>query len=348
MQSCLTHRDCPGDLSRLSFSTNPRRRWGQSLLVEATYSLFDIANIMVTTCTAVKPSERVLIYSDTEENSSIQAALRDASERQGAASTCLTCSELEILEAASRIKDKFSGFDVIFAFCRGPFAYSFFSPHLRAGARAISISRLSLDSLLRIVPMDYELASLELQKLGKIFEGSGKLQISSMAGTSIQMKLANRSAILATGIAREPGELQFIPAGVLAVAPLETSCNGLAVIDGTILGVGRVSRPVHVLIEDGISRVIDSSTEAERLSLLLKSDKMGSVVGEFGMGTNSLAQLVGGPEDERFRGSVHLGFGENALFGGNIRSAVHVDATMLGTTLRLDDTVVVASGKVVL
>lgn len=69
---------------------------------------------------------------------------------------------------------------------------------------------------------------------------------------------------------------------------------------------------------------------------------------EIGLGVNPKAILVGGPEDERVRGSVHFGLGDNRLFDGTVASASHLDGTMLKATLTVDGTNLVRNGKLLI
>jgi leucyl aminopeptidase (aminopeptidase T) len=69
---------------------------------------------------------------------------------------------------------------------------------------------------------------------------------------------------------------------------------------------------------------------------------------EIGLGANPKAKLVGGPEDERVRGSVHIGLGENRYFGGTLASASHLDGTMLHATLTVDGKDLVKDGRLLI
>jgi leucyl aminopeptidase (aminopeptidase T) len=84
------------------------------------------------------------------------------------------------------------------------------------------------------------------------------------------------------------------------------------------------------------------------LRQLLHRDEYAPWVCEIGLGVNPKARLVGGPEDERVRGSVHVGFGENRFFEGTIASASHMDGTMLRATLLVDGKELVRDGKLLI
>jgi leucyl aminopeptidase (aminopeptidase T) len=50
-------------------------------------------------------------------------------------------------------------------------------------------------------------------------------------------------------------------------------------------------------------------------------------------------------EDERVRGSAHIGLGANVRLGGTIESALHIDATMRKPIVFLDSKTIVKDGN---
>jgi leucyl aminopeptidase (aminopeptidase T) len=142
--------------------------------------------------------------------------------------------------------------------------------------------------------------------------------------------------------------VDHIAAGAIGVAPLEGTAEGRIVVDGTILGFGRAFDPVTFEVRDGKILNVKGARNWKGLRQLLQRDRYAPWVCEIGLGVNPKAKLVGGPEDERVRGSVHVGFGENRFFGGTIASASHMDGTMLKATLKVDGKEIVRNGKLLI
>jgi len=148
-----------------------------------------------------------------------------------------------------------------------------------------------------------------MKRIRKILDASREIEVSSPRGTHLYVKMANRPTLLAFGSVRESGEIDYIPAGAIGVAPLEGTAKGKVVVDGTILGFGRCLKPITFEIEKGRVKKVRGGDNWKGLRELLRRDENASMLCEIGLGANPKAKLVGGPEDERVRGSVHIGLG---------------------------------------
>jgi leucyl aminopeptidase (aminopeptidase T) len=208
--------------------------------------------------------------------------------------------------------------------------------------------RITTESFARTVAIDYRTLKREMEKIKKILDRARAVEITSPPGTRFTVQMAGRSTKLALGSVRKPGEVDHIAAGAIGVAPLEGSAEGRIVVNGTILGFGRTLDPVTFDIRSGKIVRIKGGRNWKGLRELLRRDEYAPWVCEIGLGVNPKARLVGGPEDERVRGSVHVGFGENRFFEGTIASASHMDGTMLGATLKVDGKELVRGGKLLI
>jgi leucyl aminopeptidase (aminopeptidase T) len=238
--------------------------------------------------------------------------------------------------------------DVIIACSTRPIAGGVMDKSLKAGARILSMFRITPDALCRTVPIDYRALTLEMKKIKRTLDASNFVEIFSPKGTRLHVRMANRPTRLALGSVRKPGEIDFIPAGAIGVAPLEGTAEGKVIVDGTILGFGRCLKPITFEIEKGRVKKVKGGDDWKGLKELLRRDENASVLCEIGLGANPKARLVGGPEDERVRGSVHFGLGENRYFGGTLASESHLDGTMLGATLKVDGRELVRGGHLMI
>ena len=129
----------------------------------------------------------------------------------------------------------------------------------------------------------------------------------------MELALTGRDGVASPGVYREPGASGNFPSGEAYIAPLEDGANGTAVIDGSMVGIGTLTEPMTVTIENGrLTRIEGADAQgpyAERLSVLFEQPENGTIA-ELGIGTNEAAKLCGIIlEDEKLYGTVHIAFG---------------------------------------
>ena len=152
-------------------------------------------------------------------------------------------------------------------------------------------------------------------------------------------------AVLGASDATRPGSLDYFPPGVVAIAPEESSLNGKIVANGTLLGFGFLRSKTLIDISNGNIDTIKGGESAEILNELVTHFRNGNKIGEVGLGMNPLALNVGNSEDERVRGSIHIGLGDNQQFHGIITSAIHLDITLRNSSLLVDERALVRNGN---
>ena len=137
------------------------------------------------------------------------------------------------------------------------------------------------------------------------------------------------------------------PTGEAYLAPLEGLSNGVVVVDGSIAGVGMMSQPLRIAVENGYATDISGGPEAQKLiSLLEPHGKDARTVAEFGIGTNDKAILTGIIlEDEKVMGTIHIAFGDNKSMGGSVRVASHLDGLVKAPTVWFDEVKVMEDGR---
>lgn len=70
-------------------------------------------------------------------------------------------------------------------------------------------------------------------------------------GCELTIQLSGRNGVISSGVYRNPGESGNLPSGEAYIAPLETQSEGEMIIDGTMVGIGRLSSPLHVTVREG-------------------------------------------------------------------------------------------------
>lgn len=163
-------------------------------------------------------------------------------------------------------------------------------------------------------------------------------------GCVMTFDLTGRKGVPSTGVYKNPGEAGNLPSGEAYIAPLENGVNGEMIIDGSMVGIGTLTEPLYVAVENGQLKSLKGAG-AEELGILFEKPENG-VVAELGIGTNEKALLCGNTlEDEKVYGTVHIAFGTNTSFGGINKADCHMDGIILKPTLYIDERLVIQDGE---
>ena len=312
-------------------------------------SLDRACKILVEKCANIRTGEAVLILADDRQAPEMSAALSNAVSRLHAYSISVVYPAVPPYREPPRVVlHAMKNVEVVIACSTAPIASEVIEEALKAGTRILSMFRITIDALCRTVPVDYRELGREMKRIKRILDASDLVEISSSGGTNLRVRMVNRPTMLALGSVEKPGGIDFIPAGAIGVAPLEGTAEGKVVVDGTLLGFGRCLKPITFEIEKGRVMKVRGGSKWKGLKELLHRDKFASWICEIGLGVNPKARLVGGPEDERLRGSVHIGLGENRYFGGTLASASHLDGTMPHATLKVDGKELIKDGRLLI
>lgn len=190
------------------------------------------------------------------------------------------------------------------------------------------------------------------EKIVKLLTEASSAHLTTRAGTDLRMSLKGRNgmAILPFGI---KGSFCIIPTCAEATcAPIENSVEGVALVDGTLVGaanfVGPVEEPFEIRIEKGRIVQIGAGKDGRRLENLLNTlPKEVRNFGELGVNSNHKVpkKLMGNRTDNWIAGHVHLGFGRNDHLGGTTKIDIHLDALVTFATLLLDGIPILENGN---
>ena len=218
-----------------------------------------------------------------------------------------------------------------------------------AGTRVVTMPGITMDMLRDgAACADYDQVERRTRQLTERLTHAKHARIEK-DGHVLELALTGRDGVASPGVYREPGASGNFPSGEAYIAPLEDGANGTAVIDGSMVGIGTLTEPMTVTIENGrltrIARAEAQGPSAERLSVLFEQPENGTIA-ELGIGTNEAAKLCGIIlEDEKLYGTVHIAFGTNTSFGGITKADCHLDGIILNPTLYLDDECVIRKGE---
>ena len=298
-------------------------------------------------CLHVKSGESILVVTDTEKENIGKAIFKKAIR------DCLEANLIIIKptgghgkEPSLAISEAMKKSEVVIC----PTEYSLTHTQARkmacaSGARVVTMPGITEYMFLKgAMTADYKELSSFTDRLTEILTKGKKARVEK-DGVVLEMSLENRRGISSNGQYFEAGSHGNLPTGEAYIAPVEKTANGRIVIDGSIAGIGLVSAPLEVIIEDGYA-VDFIGPDKKRLKKILGIKKEAMNIAELGIGTNPQAHLIGNIlEDEKIYGTVHIAFGDNSTFGGNTRAGIHIDGIILDPFVYIDDKLVAKEGK---
>jgi leucyl aminopeptidase (aminopeptidase T) len=215
-----------------------------------------------------------------------------------------------------------------------------------AGARVASLPGITEDMLARVMTADMEGLRRRGEAIAEILTRGSEARITCANGSDLRLELGDREGIPDAGDLTTPAAFGNLPCGEGFISPLQDRGAGRLVVDGTIAGLGRVSQPVELTVEDGHLTAASGPTGERLMELLTAHGDDGTNVAELGIGTNERAQLTGELlEDEKILGSCHVAFGASAGIGGTVQVPVHLDCVVLRPDVSIDGEPLVRDGR---
>ena len=216
-----------------------------------------------------------------------------------------------------------------------------------AGARVGTLPGVTEAIMVRCMNADYQRIADRTHRLCATMADIAVIRVRAGGGTDITLPVKGRQPIASTGLFTKRGQFGNLPTGEAYLAPLEGQSNGVVVVDGSMAGVGVVTKPIRIVVRDGQATDITGGPEAAQLIALLEPHgRAGRNLAEFGIGTNDRAQLSGVIlEDEKVMGTIHIAFGDNKSMGGTVRVASHLDGLVKQPSVWFDDRLVMDAGR---
>lgn len=251
-------------------------------------------------------------------------------------------------EPPKAIANFMSGCDVIFLITNRSLSHTKARRHAsNSGARIASLPGIKTEILERTLTGNYKEIYNRSRKLADILTIGRSVRLTTPAGTDLTFSIARMRGFAETGLIHEAGQFCNLPAGEACTAPVQDSCNGVLIIDGSFPGIGLIKQPVKISIKDGYAVRITGDHQAELIRNQLRPfGREGRNIAEIGIGTNPRAKLTGCTlEDEKVLGTVHIALGNNISFGGKVNVKSHLDAVLLNPTLVIDGKTILDNGS---
>ncbi len=276
-----------------------------------------------------KPEESILIVTDTSISPLIAQAFFNAAATIG-------CEVMHVemlprarsgMEPPKAIAEAMKNVDVVIA----PTSKSLSHTKARmkcgcGGARMVSMPRITEEMIVSGgMTADYEKVSKLFLNLRSLLSSAREIRITTNLGTDIAFDVQECKWKADTGLCLTPGCCINLPAGEVYVAP--KNAEGKIVVDATISELGLLKSPVEINVENRYVSEIKGE-RADELKIILESaGELAYNVAELGFGLNPNARMIGNAlEDEKVRGTIHIGLGDSSTIGGDVVAGIHLDA----------------------
>ena len=193
-------------------------------------------------------------------------------------------------------------------------------PH-RAAYDRVYLDALDIDYAALAREMDAAIARLR----------AGEVRVTTPAGTDVRFRIGDRPFNRQVGDASKAnarrGRIRIdrhteLPAGVLRVAPIESSVNGVVVLPAARFGDAR-STSVRLVFRDGVVTESSAATGVDAVKAFVASEPGASRFREFALGFNPKLVIPRGEQALPYygygAGVVRMSLGDNNELGGEVR-----------------------------
>jgi len=308
-------------------------------------------------CLEVAPGQDVLCIADREENMEILTLIAAECRARGAEVGVVLISPRKHHhhEPPPSVARAMREADLVIAMTFGSLVHT----KARKEATDAGVTFALMGEVNREYLVSFDITREELLKVRDLTEdiarrltAASSARLTTRAGTDLTMSLKGREGVPLVPFGAK-GTFFGVPAyAEAACAPIEDSVEGVAVIDGTMIGMsnfeGVVSEPFELTFEKGRIVKISEGRDARRLKNMI--DTLGEELrsfAELGVNSNPYApkKFIGGRLDMAIAGHVHLGLGRNDMIGGKSKGENHLDVQVTWATLLLDGNPILEDGS---
>jgi len=214
------------------------------------------------------------------------------------------------------------------------------------GAKIVTMPGITEEVINRALDINYKKLAERNRKLMKILTKAETAKITTEKGTDLLMNIKGRKCFDDNGVYNKKGSFGNLPAGEVAVAPVEGTTKGIYVVDASFGGIGRLNKPLKIKVKNGYATEIKGE-KAREIEKHLKNKKYRNIA-EFGIGTNPKARVSGCVlEDEKAVGTVHIALGNNVSLGGKVNVPLHLDGVIKNPSVWIDEKKIMDNGKLI-
>ncbi len=307
---------------------------------------------VVDRCLSVQPDEEVLIVTDPRKVG-VAKAISVAVDAVGAEPIMAVMPLLESHgnEPPQTIAEAMIAADVAFTCTTKAITHT--RARLAAaesGTRTGILRGVTEDMMVEgAMSVDFDELRERTEAMAERITAADRAHVTDPNGTDVQFDLTGCLSFSLDGFFHDEYGFATLPPGEAPTHPKEDTAEGTIVIDVSMDNIGRLSQPIEMTVEGGHVTDVAGGGEAEALQAIFdRADANGTNLAEFAIGTNPKAKLIGNlAEDKKLAGTCHFAVGDNESLGGTRKSDIHLDGVIRRPTIRLDDTVVVEGGQLV-
>lgn len=217
--------------------------------------------------------------------------------------------------------------------------------------RSIRINYLEfLAAFINGVKVDYHRLRETGSNLASRLAGKKQIHVCHDNGTDLKFSIEGRRVAVEDGTLEDCHSAGMecgidVPGGEVYVAPVETSANGILVVNEHI---EHGLKKLRLEFKNGQITDFKAEEGANVLRKLLKEAKGDKDrIGELGVGTNYGIKPVGWSiYDEKALGTAHIAIGSNIHLGGVNRASIHLDFVLNKPTVKAGNELIMEKGRV--
>lgn len=274
------------------------------------------AHKIVTDCMGVQPGETVLIVVDDRTSPSIWQALAAQTHVVGGdpVVTMMTPRVRSGTEPPPPIAAAMAKADVVIAAAsRSMYHIEAKNQAKLAGARGVFNAPFNEDGWINgAMTADFVAIRQQAERLRDRLAKGRIVHLTSPAGTDIKMVVEGRKPVgWLTGICRNKGETSALPGGEVSFPPLEGESRGRIVFEHIMTDLGRLAKPISLVVERGLVTRFEGGAEARQLEAHIEGIANARNIAELGIGLNPKSRLTGEITEVKKRlGTAHMAIGD--------------------------------------
>jgi|SRR5699024_6211059 len=284
----------------------------------------------------LEKNNAILVITD-ESTKSLAVCFYEALEEEGWNTAIVVMSDRTKSgeEPPTNVAEQMLEYDLVFCLTKHSLTHTIARRKAsEKGISVITMPGINKDMFLNgAINADYCRVERETVEVANKLTEATSLVIHTGKQCELHIPLGERKGIASTGVFRQKGASGNLPSGEAFIAPVEYSAEGTIEINGSIAGIGLVYEPTILTIKKG--RLDNATGPIGDKVLHMLGEDSGRLLAELGIGTNYNARVTGHIlEDEKAYNTIHVAFGSNHTFGGNIYANVHIDCVTKNPKLK--------------
>jgi leucyl aminopeptidase (aminopeptidase T) len=324
------------------------------------YELIQSVRLITDVCLEIAPGENVLCITDAQEKMDVITLVAAECKARGAETAVILLEPRKEHhhEPPRSVALAMRDADVVIVMAYGELMHTKArKAACAAGVKYAAIGGLTKEYLVKVNLSREDLIEVRAlsERIAERLTAASTARLTSRAGTDLSMSLEGRKGgvLLPFGV---KGSFCMVPVyAETFIAPIEDSVEGVAVIDGTVLGAanfeGLVEEPFEIQFKKGQVVRVSGGKDAKKLQTLLDGlEDAARTFAELGVNSNPKIpqQLLGMRMDNSVAGHVHIGLGRNDHIGGKSATEAHLDLLLTWPILLLDGKPIVENGKLLI